>query len=150
MNRRGVTLLELLAVLFIMALIAGFSTVTFGSFTRSTKLNLAAGKVATVLRLAKSYAVSSGNDHSFNVDTAGLEEFWIEDESILPDGDIVDKKYKLPKGIEFLDTTQPAPITFSPAGGILPPVNIALRDRDSAENTRTVSVSDTAGRISIE
>lgn len=148
MNRRAVTLLELVAVLFIMALIAGFSTARFGNFTRGTKLNVAAGKVATVLRLAKSYAVSSGNDHSFNVDTTGLEEFWIEDESILP-GVLIDKRYMLSEGIIFSNSTLATPITFTPtAESQIIYVSITLED--SAGNTRTVRVSDAAGRIIIE
>lgn len=143
--------MELLVVLFIMSIIAGLSTVTFGNFNRSAKLNAAAERVSSTLRLAKSYAASSGEEHSFNINTADLRQFWIEDESVLPAGELVDKKYKLPDGVKFKNTTPSTPIVFKPLAGQINFVGIAIEDAKDDSKARTLNVSDdTASRIIIQ
>ncbi|MDP3789796.1 MAG: GspH/FimT family protein [Candidatus Omnitrophota bacterium] len=145
-NQRAVTLLELLVVLFIISIIAGLSTVTFGNFTKGTRLNAAAERVSTVLRLAKSYAVSSGVNYSFNVDTVEFKEFWIVNDST---AEIIDKKYKLPDGVKFKSTTLATPIIFKPVVAQPNSVDIKLADAQDVIK-KTITVSDGAARIIIE
>jgi general secretion pathway protein H len=58
----GVTLLELLVVLMIMAIIAGMSIPLLGSGVSTTELKSAARQVAAGLRLARSEAVATRQD----------------------------------------------------------------------------------------
>src|SRR5437870_1284568 len=57
-GERGVTLLELLVVLMLMALIAGIAIPTFGGGVSSTDLKSAAREVAAGLRFARDQAIA--------------------------------------------------------------------------------------------
>lgn len=153
MNRRAVTLLELLIVLSIMTLIVSLPLVSFGKFANTTKLNVAAKNVSAVLKLAKSYAVSSGNDYSFRVNTdiaspTVFKEFWITNDIIPTTPKTVDDVYKLPETITFVNTTPLVPITFKPSSGQASVVEIVLQNTKG--DTKKIKVSDTSGKIIIE
>lgn len=153
MNRRAVTLLELLIVLSIMTLIISLPLVSFGKFAGTTKLNVAAKNVSAVLKLAKSYAVSSGNDYSFRVNTdivspTVFKEFWITNDIIPTTPKIVDDVYKLPETITFVNTTPLVPITFKSSSGQASVVEIVLQNTKG--DTKKIKVSDTSGKIIIE
>lgn len=143
-NKRGVTLLELLIVLSIMTLIVSLPLVSFGKFANTTKLNVAAKNVSAVLKLVKSYAVSTSSDHSFNIDATNLSEFWVADAA----AQVVGDKYKLPETITFANIAPPPPITFKPLSGSSSIVEITLRNTKG--DMKKIKVSDTSGKIIIE
>jgi len=141
-NKRGVTLLELLIVLSIMTLIISLPLVSFGRFAGNTKLKMAARNVSSVLKLAKSYSVAANANHSFNTN---LTEFWIKNEVTTK---TVDDIYTLPETITF---ASPVSITFRPSPGqptIVNSINIILVGPRG--DTKTLKVSDTAGKVVIE
>lgn len=153
MNRRAVTLLELLIVLSIMTLIISLPLVSFGKFANTTKLNVAAKNVSAVLKLAKSYAVSGGNDCSVRVNidgasSAAFKEFWITNDVDPANPKMVDDVYKLPETVTFASTTPQIPITFKPSSGKAEVIEIALKN--AKDDTKKIKVSDTSGKIIIE
>ena len=70
-SRRGVTLLELLIVLAIMAIVAGFVIPMFGGPVSTSELRSAARQLAAGLRLAQSEAVSQRRQTFLVLDVAG-------------------------------------------------------------------------------
>lgn len=68
---RGVTLLELLIVLAIMAIVAGFMIPMFGGPISTSELRSAARELAAGLRLAQSEAVSQRRQTFLVLDVAG-------------------------------------------------------------------------------
>lgn len=69
--QRGVTLLELLIVLAIMAIVAAFTIPMFGGPLSTSELRLAARELAAGLRLAQSEAVSQRRETFLVLDVAG-------------------------------------------------------------------------------
>jgi general secretion pathway protein H len=68
---RGVTLLELLIVLAIMAFVAGFVMAMFGGPISTSELRASARELAAGLRLAQSEAVSQRRESFLVLDVAG-------------------------------------------------------------------------------
>jgi general secretion pathway protein H len=68
---RGVTLLELLIVLAIMAIVAGFVMPMFGGPISTSELRASARELAAGLRLAQSEAVSQRRESFLVLDVAG-------------------------------------------------------------------------------
>ncbi|MEO8536295.1 MAG: GspH/FimT family pseudopilin [Betaproteobacteria bacterium] len=68
---RGVTLLELLIVIALMAIVAGFVVPMFGGPVSTSELRAAARQLAAGLRLARSEAVSQRRETFLVVDVAG-------------------------------------------------------------------------------
>jgi general secretion pathway protein H len=67
----GVTLLELLIVLALMAIVAGFVIPMFGGPVSTTELRASARQLAAGLRMARSEAVSERRETFLVVDVAG-------------------------------------------------------------------------------
>ncbi|HEX6137160.1 MAG TPA: GspH/FimT family protein [Casimicrobiaceae bacterium] len=68
---RGVTLLELLIVLALIALVTGFAIPMFGGPVSTTELRASARQLAAGLRLARSEAVSERRETFLVLDVAG-------------------------------------------------------------------------------
>ncbi|MFH1778234.1 MAG: GspH/FimT family pseudopilin [Candidatus Omnitrophota bacterium] len=90
---RGITLVEILVVLFIISAMFGMSLMLFAGFGNDLKLNAAAREIASVLRTARSYAISHNAQYSVEF-PAGGNEFWIS-----RDGNVVERRYRLPANI---------------------------------------------------
>ena len=69
--QRGVTLLELLIVLVIMAIVAAFTIPMFGGPVSTSELRASARQLAAGLRLARSEAVSERRETFLVLDVAG-------------------------------------------------------------------------------
>jgi general secretion pathway protein H len=69
--QRGVTLLELLVVLALMALVAGLVLPTFGNAVPTSQLKSSARQLATGLRLARSEAVAQKREAMLWLDLEG-------------------------------------------------------------------------------
>jgi general secretion pathway protein H len=114
-SSRGVTLLELLIVLMLMALISAVMIPTFGSGVSNTELKVAARQLAAGLRLARSQAISQRAESSLELDVAARRF------RVLPDPAL----HQLPERIELklftaqrdLVNEQMGSIRFFPDGG---------------------------------
>ena len=112
---RGVTLLELLIVLAIMAIIAGFMIPMFGGPISTSELRSAARQLAAGLRLAQSEAVSQRRQTFLVLDVAG-KRFKVDNDP---------QEHKLPSKVELklftaqndLVSESVGSIRFFPDGG---------------------------------
>jgi len=112
---RGVTLLELLIVLAIMAIVAGFMIPMFGGPISTSELRSAARELAAGLRLAQSEAVSQRRQTFLVLDVAG-KRFKVDNDP---------HEHKLPSKVELklftaqndLVTENVGSIRFFPDGG---------------------------------
>jgi general secretion pathway protein H len=91
MAARGVTLLELLIVIALMAIIAGFVIPMFGGPISTSELRSSARQLAAGLRLARSEAVSGRRETFLVLDVAG-RRFKVDREP---------KEYALPSRVEL-------------------------------------------------
>ena len=65
---RGMTLIELLVVLAMMGLLLALASPTFSSFSEAAKYKKGAREVASVIRIARSRAISTGYEHRVQID----------------------------------------------------------------------------------
>jgi general secretion pathway protein H len=111
----GVTLLELLIVLAIMAIVAGFVIPMFGGPLSTSQLRASAREIAAGLRLAQSEAVSQRRETFVVLDVAG-KRFKVGDDP---------REHRLPAAAELklftaqndLVSDQVGAIRFFPDGG---------------------------------
>ena len=112
---RGLTLLELLIVLALMAMITAFVFPMFGGPVSTSALRASARSIAAGLRLARSEAVSQRRETFLTLDVAG-RRFKVDDDP---------REHALPKGIELklftaqndLVSDKVGAIRFYPDGG---------------------------------
>ncbi|HEY1326610.1 MAG TPA: GspH/FimT family pseudopilin [Casimicrobiaceae bacterium] len=90
-RQRGVTLLELLIVLALMALIAGIALPMLGNGVSTTELRNSARQLAAGLRTARSEAVSQRRETFLVLDVAG-KRFKVDRDP---------REYPLPKGVQL-------------------------------------------------
>lgn len=146
MNQRGITLLELITVMIIIAIGAVLTTPNIGGWLTSLRLRSASRDVASVMRVAQLKAVSNNTQYQvvFNPgnstyvlkyrDTGGN---WVDEGSTLT----------LPTGVNFVTTLVGDTATFSSnstaTGG-----NIVLTNTKGTQ--KTVNLLGLTGRIRIE
>ena len=114
-SQRGVTLLELLIVIALMAIVAGFVIPRFGGPISTSELRASARQLAAGLRLARSEAVSERRETFLVLDVAG-KRFKVDREP---------REHPLPSRIELklftaqndLVSTDVGSIRFFPDGG---------------------------------
>ena len=112
---RGVTLLELLIVLALMAIVAGFVLPMFGASVSTSELRATARELAAGLRLAQSEAVSQRRQTFLVLDVAG-KRFKVDQDP---------QEHKLPSKVELklftaqndLVSDSVGSIRFFPDGG---------------------------------
>lgn len=108
MRCRGVSLLELLIVLAILALVAGLVLPTFGSGVSTSELRSSARQLAAGLRLARSEAVSQRRETFLVVDLEG-RRFKVDQDP---------KEHKLPPRIDMKLFTAQRDIVDAKTGAI--------------------------------
>lgn len=95
--KKGFTLLEAVIVLAIVAMFFAVSIPFFSRLTKSAKLDTSARSVASALRLAREYAISTDTNYYVVFDiTKTPNEYYIYDGT-----NIIEKKYKLANGTWF-------------------------------------------------
>jgi prepilin-type N-terminal cleavage/methylation domain-containing protein len=113
-SARGFTLLEATVVVFIIALLAAFSTPKIMNAMRQYRIGMAARQMADLIQRAKVEAVSQNRNVTLRVDTANNQAgLVIRDAS----GTEVGVQYvPLPQGVRFVmpSGTVPAPTTGAP------------------------------------
>lgn len=142
LSRRGFTLIEMAIVLVIILAFLAMSIPFFGNFSDRASLNAAQREITTLLRTARSYAISQGTnfDAIFNAAVTPNTYNIQRSDSTAP----LDKTYQLPAGATFSGTTT---ITFTPNGGLTStsPLTITVQNRKG--DTRTITLNRTTGAI---
>jgi len=107
-RQRGVTLLELLIVIALMALIAGIALPMFGGGVSTTELRSSARQLAAGLRSARSEALSKRHETFLVLDVAG-KRFKVGDDP---------REHKLPAGVTLKLFTAQSDLVDANVGAI--------------------------------
>jgi len=152
MNRRGVTLIELVIVMIIIAILAALSVPSFGVWMAHYRLRTAARDVVTVMRTAQMRAVSYNMPYgvSFNSATSQFQ-LYRDSGGLQVDG----AASPLPKGITYNSIVglpngpgdQPF-ISFSPNSSASASGTIVLRN--SKGKDKTIQISAASGRVTVQ
>lgn len=141
LSRRGFTLIEMAIVLVIILAFLAMSIPFFANFSGSTGMNTANREVTTLLRTARSYAVSQNANFNAVFDTAVTPNTYRITNNA---GTTLDKTYVLPNGVSFTATTT---ITFTPNGGLTSTSPTAVTIRNNKNPDRTINLNSTTGAI---
>ena len=146
MNQRGITLLELIIVMIIIAIGAVLTTPNIGGWLPNYRLRSATRDVASVIRLAQLKAVS--HNISFRVVFNTLNDNYVLEYQTtggawVPEGGT----QTLPTGVKF-NTTFPGNITTFSPNSTATDGNITLNNTKGA--TKRVRLLGLTGRIRIE
>lgn len=144
--KSGFTILESVIVLGIIVVIVGMSIPLLSRFSQSSSINSASNNISSILRTARSYAISRNNNYSVNFDTASVPNaVWISDSL----GNIVGRRHNLPKTVSIANITfQNNIVTFRPTGGISGNSG-SVSLTDSGGLTKQITVINTTGRVKI-
>jgi len=154
-QRRGLTLLEVLAVLAVMGVAAVLVPRTVGHLSPSLRLRAAAREVAETVRWARSEAIMRGrrylvyynlNDHTYRVGFETGEDF--DSEELL-------SERELPRGIEFdsvsfgdgITVTHEVVKAIIEQTGLVSPHTLTLVNKSGEE--RTIGVDPLTGMSEI-
>jgi len=170
MKQKAVTLLETLISLCVIIILLGAGVFSFSTFLGRTGLHAAARSVVSVLRSARDYAISNSKNYYVFFVTATTPEtpdtYCIQtsdgigyDPATSPynSSKAIDKVYKLPTGINFVNidfskgsTTDAA--CFKPTGELDETTSgeTSVVVRDSKNNSKTITVEKTTGRAKID
>jgi type II secretory pathway pseudopilin PulG len=163
--KKAFTVLEAVIILAIIAMFFTVSIPFFSRLTKSAKLDTSARSVASTLRLAREYAISTGNTYYvvFDISTTP-DEYYIYDGT-----NIIEKKYKLPTGCWFYNmnaTTDPFAeaieftgdrACFKPTGELdesaAGKYHVYIADGNSdttAKYQKEINVEKTTGRVKVD
>lgn len=141
----GFTLVEMGIVLVIILAFLSMSVPFFANFSSSTGLNTAYREVSTLLKTARSYAITQNKDFNAVFDLSVIpNKFWIEDASSKI---IIDKGYSLPAGVSF---TEAATVVFTPTGALAE--NSATRTviKNNRGKTKIITINSVTGTVEVE
>jgi prepilin-type N-terminal cleavage/methylation domain-containing protein len=145
MNKKGVTLIELIVVFVIIAIGAVLLVPNLGPWMANYRLRSATRDITSALRVAQMKAVSNNMDYRVSFDTAN-RTYVLERNS---GGWVIEgAQQNLPTGIEFPVDALPTnnPLTFSPNSSS----NGGTIQLTNTKNTRIITVSPSTGRITIK
>ena len=133
MQKKAFSLIESIAVMFIIVLVAAMTMPNYFQFASRKKLDTAARGVATALRTAREYAIANHRNYILFVDTDDNEYRISFMDAVNPNQEhVVEKTYHVPLGIDITDVsdqTGEVAITFTPAGnGTLSSIHILHAD----------------------
>jgi prepilin-type N-terminal cleavage/methylation domain-containing protein len=151
-NRKGITLLELVVVMAIVALGAAFVAPNIGAWMPNYRLKSATRDIASAMRTAQIQAVTNNARH--RVTFPSTESYTLERDSggiWVPDPKWVDQDgnpIRLPSGVQF------SSITFAGSAVVFNPNSTAQSGtatlRNSKGSVKRVRVFSTTGRIRID
>ena len=154
MNRKGVTLIELITVMVIIAILAALTVPGLGTWIAHYRLRSGTRDIVSVMRTAQMRAVSYNIRYGVAFDPANKQfQIYRDSGGLQVDGAV----NLLPTGVTYKDNTVALPpdgpggipfISFFPnftasAGG-----RIVLRN--SKGNEKTIQISMASGRITIQ
>lgn len=149
MNKRGITLLELITVLVIIAICALLLAPNIGAWLPSYRLRSATRDIVSTMRLAQMKAVSNNMAYGVAFDAGGYQ-IYRSSGGLVAEGGL----NRLPSGVQFNNNTFPVNGTLnkpfaqfnsnstSSAGGV------TLQNTKGM--TKTINVSSATGRIKIQ
>jgi prepilin-type N-terminal cleavage/methylation domain-containing protein len=149
MNKKGVTLIELVVVLVIIAIMAGLLAPNIGAWLPNYRLRSATRDIVSTMRTAQMKAVSNNIQYRVNLDDAeiGVKGYVLQYQTTggnwVSDGAV----QSLPTGISISANTLPGkhaafnPNSTSSAGSVT---------LISTKGTKTITVSPATGRVRIE
>jgi len=141
MNRRGVTLLELIIVMVIIAIGAGLLAPGIGTWIPIYRLKGATRDIVSTLRTAQMKSISINTDYQVNFSTATT--YVLEYRNTLGVFVAEGSQQTLPTGIEF--TTFPRIFRFNPNSTAW--ISGALTIKNTKGSTRTITLTTSTGRI---
>jgi prepilin-type N-terminal cleavage/methylation domain-containing protein len=154
MTRKGVTLIELIIVMVIIAIGAALMVPNIGGWMHHYRLRSAARDVVSVMRTAQIKAVSHNLPYGVAFDT-GAQEFQLYRDSggLQPDG----ASNGFPTGVTFNIVSFPVDgtlnkhfVSFFPDSTASDDGTIVLTNKTKGvQRTRTVQVSKSTGRIKL-
>ena len=147
MNRKGVTLIELIIVMVIVGIGATLMAPSIGAWLPTYRLKNATREVVSTMRLAQLKAISTNTPYRVSFDIgAGSFILQYRDSS----GNYVNDETSgtLPGGIQFNATTFAGGIADFFANSTASNGNIVLRNTKGGE--KTIRLSGLTGRIKIE
>jgi prepilin-type N-terminal cleavage/methylation domain-containing protein len=146
MNQRGVTLIELIIVMVIIAIGAVLTTPNISGWLTNYRLRSATRDVASIMRFAQLKAVSNNTSYQVVFDTA--HDSYILQYQDTGGGWVAEGiSQTLPTGVKF-NTTFPLNITTFSTNSTATDGNITLNNTKGS--TKTVRVLGLTGRIRIE
>jgi len=168
MKQKAVTLLETLISLCVIIILLGAGVFSFSTFLGRTGLHAAARSVVSVLRSARDYAISNNKNYYVffvTATTPDTSDTYCIQTSVTgydpatasyDSSRAIDKVYKLPTGITFVNINFTKGSTnnaacFQPTGALDetdPEKSVDVRD--SKNNSKTIKVEKTTGRAKIE
>jgi prepilin-type N-terminal cleavage/methylation domain-containing protein len=146
MNQRGVTLIELIIVMVIIAIGAVLTTPNISGWLPNYRLRSATRDVASIMRFAQLKAVSNNTSYQVVFDTA--HDSYILQYQDTGGGWVAEGiSQTLPTGVKF-NTTFPLNITTFSTNSTATDGNITLNNTKGS--TKTVRILGLTGRIRIE
>ncbi len=163
-TKSAFTLIELIMVLAIVGIVFGMSFPFFARFAKGSKLRNAATNVSTVLRTARSYAISKRKSCWVIINDQPTSSLYYAVKIYNVDGTI-DRWHKLPQGIIIesitFTSTEDVPfpndsdgsenktvVKFKPTGGVKG-VNGSIYIKDSEDNYKRIKVINVTGRVKV-
>lgn len=143
-NKGGFTLIEMVIVLFIIMIFLAMSLPFFANFSGSTGLKTAEREVGTILRTARSYAVSRNENYDAYFNATPNPDAYSICRTAVPTVSI-DKTFQLPAGVTFSATTT---VTFTPNGG-LASTSATSVTINSSKGSKTITVDSATGAVTM-
>jgi len=144
----GYTLIEMTIVLFIILAFLAMSVPFFANFSSSTGLRTAEREIGTILRTARSYAISNNENYNVLCDTATDPDTYSirrTAASTVP----IDKVYQLATGVDFTATVT---VTFTPNGGLTSAsgTSVTVVETKDASKNRIITVDSSTGAVTMQ
>lgn len=148
MNKKGLTLIELIIVFVIIGITAALMTPSIGTWIQNYRLRTAARDVVSIMRTAQMKAVSTNMQHGVGFDTNLIQLYRTSGGLILEGSPII-----LPAGVQFNNNTFPINATLNKryvefnmnssasSGGV------TLRNTKGSE--KRITVLSATGRINV-
>jgi prepilin-type N-terminal cleavage/methylation domain-containing protein len=152
MQSKGFTLTELMISVGVLAVMVALSIPSFGRYLQSWRLNGETDQMATLLRSARSAAVSKNLNTVFVLDEANSTYHYFEDNDengVRGNTEYCSESFDLPPGITMQGHTLSQPkIFFGPKGNANESGTITLQNLQN--RTRTILLFGGTGNISID
>lgn len=165
-NKKGITLIEILAVVVVMGILTLLAVPSLSKFTRDMKMKSSARAIASNLRLARSLAITQNVNHfaRIDLDANTISIMWNNGASDI----LVGKVWRCPASLDIYDirnsstnvTTGVYNLTFTPKGSAttmslhLEKRNVAITRNTSASpeeraKCSTIHVAGTTGHVQV-
>jgi len=148
-NKKGVTLIELIVVMVIIAIGAVLLVPNIGAWLPNYRLRSGARDVVSTLRFAQMKAVSTNMPYGVAFD-ANSCQLYRSSGGLIPEGSPVN----LPSGVQFNNNTFPFNVTLGKPFAQFNPNSMASAGRITVENPqkrteRRITLSPSTGKVSV-